>query len=118
MNEILASQRQMMVRDGIPDDKVPDEKLAELYENHLKKTEGWLDQQPNMSVLNAIYNQILQDPEAAINQIDQFLGGNLNTKQMLQVVDRNLYRERRPGWLLFRRRVAKFHGNPVCLAGV
>jgi len=97
MDEVLASQRQMMVRDGKPDDKVPDEKLAELYENHLKKTESWLEQQPNMSVLNAIYNQILHNPEAAINQIDQFLGGNLNTKQMLQVVDRNLYRERRPG---------------------
>jgi hypothetical protein len=50
-----------------------------------------------MSVLNAIYNQILHDPEATISQIDQFLGGNLNTEQMLQVVDRNLYRERRPG---------------------
>lgn len=37
MDEILSSQRRMLVRGGIQDDKVTDGKLAELYENHLKK---------------------------------------------------------------------------------
>jgi hypothetical protein len=97
MDEILSSQRKMLVRDGIQDDKVPDGKLAELYENHLKKIETWLEQQPNMSTLYISYNQIVLDPETNLNRINQFLGGNLDMKLMLQVVDQNLYRERRSG---------------------
>jgi hypothetical protein len=95
MDEVLSSQRQMLVRDGKPDDKVPDEKLAELYGNHLKKIQTWLEQQPNMSTLFISYNQILHDPEPDLNRLKKFLGGNLDIKRMLQVVDKNLYRERR-----------------------
>jgi hypothetical protein len=97
LDEILSSQRQMLVRDGIQDDKVPDAKLAELYENHLKKTETWLEQQPNMSTLFISYNQTLREPKPNVNQINQFLGGKLDMKSMFQVVDQNLYRERRSG---------------------
>ncbi len=95
MGEILSSQRQMLVRDGKQDDKVSDEKMAALYENHLKKIEAWLEQQPNMRTLYISYNQTLSDPEPNLNRINQFLGGNLDIKSMLQVVDKNLYRERR-----------------------
>jgi hypothetical protein len=95
MDEVLSSQRQMLVRDGIQDDKIPDGKLAELYENHLQQVETWLEQQPNMSILYISYNQTLFDPGTNINRINQFLGGNLNIKSMLQVVDQNLYRERK-----------------------
>jgi len=97
MDEVLSSQRQMLVRDGIQDDKVPDGKLAELYENHLKKIETWLEQQPNMRTLYISYNQVLLDPGPILYRINQFLGGNLDMKPMLQVVDQNLYRERRSG---------------------
>ena len=95
MDEVLSSQRQMLVRDGKQDDKVPDEKLAGLYGDHLKKIETWLEQQPNIHTLYISYNQVLQDPAADLNRLNQFLGGNLDIKPMLQVVDKNLYRERR-----------------------
>jgi len=97
MDEVLSSQRQMLVRDGIQDDNVPDGKLAELYEDHLKKIEAWVEQQPNMRTHFVNYNQILRDPEPDLNRINQFLGRNLDMKPMLQVVDKNLYRERRSG---------------------
>jgi hypothetical protein len=95
MKEILSSQRQMMVRDGKPDDQVPDEKLAELYNRHLQKIEAWLEQQPNISTLFISYNDTLKDPEANIHRINQFLGGHLDVDAMLKVIDPNLYRERR-----------------------
>ena len=96
MGEVLASQRQMLARDGKPDDQVPDGKLAELYANHLTKIETWLEQQPNMSTLYISYNQALRDPKPEIDRINQFLGGNLAVQSMLRVVDPNLYRERQP----------------------
>lgn len=94
MDEVLSSQRQMLNRNGKQDDKVSDAKLAELYENHLKRIETWIENQPNTSALYVSYNQILHDPLPDLNRINQFLGGNLDTKMMLQVVDQNLYRER------------------------
>ncbi len=95
MDEILSSQRQMLLRDGKQADPAGDGKLAELYEDHLKKIEAWLEQQPNMSTLYINYNETLQDPEPNITRINQFMGGNLDIKSMLKVVDQNLYRERR-----------------------
>ena len=95
MDEILASQKRMMVRNGKPDDQISDEKLAEVYEKHLKKVEAWLERQPNMSILYVSYNHILQNPQPSLSQINQFLGGNLNVKAMLQEIDHKLYRERR-----------------------
>ena len=94
MDEVLSSQRQMLIRNGKQDDNVSDQKLAELYENHLKGIETWLEHQPNMTHLYVSYNQILGDPLPDLNRITQFLGGNLDTKMMLRVVDQNLYRER------------------------
>jgi hypothetical protein len=95
MDEVLSSQRQMLVRDGKQDDKVPDGKLSELYQDHLNKIETWLEQQPNMNTLFISYNQIMRDPEPIIKQINQFLGGDLDMKAMLKVIDQKLYRERR-----------------------
>ena len=42
MNEILASQKQMLIRSGEPTDNVNDEKLSELFEKHLAKTKKLL----------------------------------------------------------------------------
>lgn len=95
MNEILSSQRQMLIRDGKPCDQVSDDKMAELYEAHLKKIEAWLAQQPNMNTLWVSYNQTLKDPQPMVDQLESFFGHTLDTQAMLQVVDKNLYRERR-----------------------
>lgn len=97
MDEVLSSQRQMLIRDGKQDADGNDGKLAELYENHLQKIETWLEQQPNMNTLYVNYNQTIQDPEPNLMRINQFLGGNLDIQPMLKVVDQNLYRERKSG---------------------
>ena len=80
MDEILSSQRQMLLRNGKQADNVSDGKLAALYEDHLKKVEAWLEQQPNMSMLYINYNQTLSDPETNVNSINQFLEGKLDLK--------------------------------------
>jgi hypothetical protein len=95
MDEVLSSQRQMLARDGIQDGTEKDGKLAELYGSHLEEIETWLEQQPNMSTLYIRYNEVVRDPEPYLHQINQFLGGNLDTRRMLAVVDPQLYRERR-----------------------
>jgi hypothetical protein len=95
MEEILASQTQMLIRSGQPTDKVGDDQLAEMYEKHLAKVNSWLAAQANFSVIYLDYNQMLLDPEKYAAQVNEFLGGVLNPRDMAAIVDANLYRQRK-----------------------
>jgi hypothetical protein len=95
MQEILDSQRQMLVRRGQPESKVPDEKMAAMFEKHLAKIEEWLAARPNMRVLYVKYNDILAAPAEAAREVNEFLGGSLDEAAMVSVVDKQLYRQRR-----------------------
>ena len=95
MEEILASQHQMLVRSGKPTDKVSDDKLAEMYRKHLAKIKNWLNEQPNFSVLYLDYNAMLANPDKYAIQINQYLGERLNAGEMAGVIDPHLYRQRK-----------------------
>ena len=92
--EVLASQKKMLERRGEPMDAIPDEKMADLFERHLQKIEGWLAAQPNMSVLYVPYHELAERPAPQIEQIVPFLGVDLDVPKMLAAVDPALYRNR------------------------
>jgi hypothetical protein len=94
MEEILASQKRMLVRRGEPTDRVSDERMAALFEQHLRRMEAWLRKQPNMQVLYLNYNRVIEGPASEVAKIAQFLDGALDTARMMDVVDRSLYRQR------------------------
>lgn len=98
MAEILASQKQMLIRRGEPVDSVSDVAMAELFERHLNKVYAWLDQQENMRVLYVPYTALLNNPDAHIAQVIDFLGKDggiqLNGEAMRSVPDRQLHRQR------------------------
>jgi hypothetical protein len=93
MPEILASQRQMLIRRGEPVDKVPDDKMAAMFSKHVTQVEAWLAGQPNIDVLYVNYNDVLKGPRSHAEQINTFLGGSLSVEEMIAVVDRTLYRQ-------------------------
>jgi len=95
MEEILASQKQMLIRRGEPTDGIGDEKLAGVFRRHLSQTESWLNEQPNVEVLYIRYDQAVDDPASQARRVNQFLGGSLDVQEMARVVDPNLYRQRR-----------------------
>jgi hypothetical protein len=95
IEEVLASQKQMLIRRGEPTDTVSDQKMAEIFQRHVKDVENWLAEQPNIRLLFVDYNQILESPAEGIKTINDFLGGNLNTEEMTAIVDKALYRQRR-----------------------
>ncbi len=94
LQEVLASQRKMLVRRGEDPDKVSDEELARLFTRHLHKVKAWLRSQPHMEVLEVNYNALIADPIPHVQRVNRFLGGWLDEDAMLQVVDPNLYRNR------------------------
>jgi hypothetical protein len=95
MDEILASQKKMLVHSGKPTDKVSDDQLTDLYAKHLAKIKLWLSKQPNFYVLYLDYNAILDKPMDYIDTINDFLDNSLNAGKMAEVIDPNLYRQRR-----------------------
>ena len=96
IDEILASQHKMLVRRGEAADKISDEQMAVMYNNHLKKLKKQLEDKSNFDVLYVKYNEILESPKKHCEQLNSFLDGILNQQNMLTVIDKNLYRQRKP----------------------
>jgi hypothetical protein len=94
MDEILASQKRMLVRRGEPTDAVSDERLATLFHRHLQLIEAWIAGQPNIDVIYVEYSRVLQDPVEQAQRINRFLGSVLDVQEMAKVVDPTLYRQR------------------------
>jgi hypothetical protein len=94
LDEVLASQRKMLVHRGEPTDKVDDVQMKALFGQHLDKVRGWLAAQPNVETIYVSYNEILEQPTAQVTRVNAFLGGVLDEEAMVQVVDPSLYRNR------------------------
>lgn len=94
IEEVLASQKKMLIHRGEATDAVSDEELAQLYRKHLAHVDAWLNNQPHVKVLNINYNTMLKDPEAELPTILAFFDHKLDHDKMLEVVKPELYRNR------------------------
>ena len=95
MPEILASQRQMLLRRGEPADAVPDDKMAALFGKHVAQVESWLASQSNIETVYVSYNEVMKEARPQAEIINAFLGGSLNVDAMIEAADRTLYRQKR-----------------------
>jgi hypothetical protein len=95
IREVLASQKQMLIRRGEATDKVSDDEMAAMYESHLRRVETWLGSQPAFQVLYINHRDIMTNPDRAGRDINSFLGGHLDVGKMAAVVDEALYRQRK-----------------------
>lgn len=93
LEEVLASQKKMLTRDGRVDD-VADAEMAALFRAELSRFEAWIPAQPNFSLIDVDYNGLLADPGPTVLRIAEFLGGELDQSAMCGVVDPALYRNR------------------------
>lgn len=94
VTEVLASQRQMLLRRGEAPDKTPDDRMALLYGKHLAQVEGWMAAQPNIACTYLQHREVIAQPAAAAETINAFLGGTLDAAAMAAVVDPALHRQR------------------------
>ena len=95
MNEVLASQRRMLIRRGEDPHAVDDAEMARLFEKHLAQVYTWMEEQPNLAYLNVDYNAALSDPRPIVEQVEAFLSLELDVERMAAVVDPELYRQRK-----------------------
>ena len=94
MDEILASQAKMLENRG-EENQVDNETMAVLFAKHLKQIEDWMNSQSNLKYIDVDYNSMLANPTPQVRKINRFLGGNLDEAAMLEVIDPQLYRQRK-----------------------
>jgi hypothetical protein len=95
IEEILASQRKMLVHRGEDADKMVDDKMADLFDKHLEQVFSWLEEQPNIQYLQVHYSELLTNPESEARKVNQFLDNTLDGEKMAQMIDPKLYRNRK-----------------------
>ncbi len=95
LDEVLASQRKMIVRRGENPDKIDDEKMKTILENHLREIDAWIRQRGNIARIDMPYREIVNDPKPYVEKIAQFLDCTLDLDSMIHTVDPTLYRQRK-----------------------
>lgn len=94
IEEVLASQRQMLVRRGEPPDAASDAAMAALFDKHVKRVEGWLMGRADVRCLYVDYARLMAEPAAQVERVRKFLGDALDAARMAGVIDAGLYRQR------------------------
>ena len=94
LDEVLASQSKMLERRG-EEKKIDDDTMAMLFQKHINQVEAWMEKQPSLRYIDVDYNAMLANPLLQIDQINRFLGGELDEAAMAAVVNPDLYRQRK-----------------------
>ncbi len=92
LGEVLASQRKMLDHLGTADD-TPDERMLELWRDHLWRARYLLRRAPQFEWMELPYAEALADPRKAAARMAAFVDG-LDAQAMAAVVDPSLYRNR------------------------
>ncbi len=95
LTEVLASQSKMLEHRG-EGSGADDERMLELFKDHLWKVRYLVKHQPHFEVLELQYRDVIDNPSEQAARINTFLGGRLDVEAMTRAVDRALYRNRAP----------------------
>lgn len=94
LDEVIASQNKMLIERGERPDTTADDRMKDIYLEHLKKVERFLSNRRCFTCLPVHYRDVVEQPAAQARRIDEFLGRRLDVDRMAMVADRDLYRNR------------------------
>lgn len=95
LDEVLASQQKMIALAGARGADLPADRLKQAVTQQLEGARAWLAARPATPVLTLAHRQVIDDPAAAAEQIERFLGLGLDSTAMAAAVSPELYRNRR-----------------------
>jgi hypothetical protein len=91
--EVLASQKKMLERRNEVDES-GDERMLELWENHLWRVKYLLKHADQFETLEVAYSDVIGDPLREARRIRDFLELRAEPETMAAAVDEKLYRNR------------------------
>ncbi|OAI51352.1 hypothetical protein AYO44_00650 [Planctomycetaceae bacterium SCGC AG-212-F19] len=97
LEEVLASQKQMLLRRGekVEDVQKLQSRSKDEYARQVRNLQSSLPQWARTHVLWLNYADVIQDPQAAAESLNRFLGGELPVETMAAEVKESLHRQRR-----------------------
>jgi len=94
IEEVLASQKTMLLRQGRTPAALPPEQLARIFNSQMEDLERWMGAQPAFTFLPVHYHEPVADPVGHAARTNAFLGGALDEAAMAGAVDPTLYRQK------------------------
>jgi len=94
IGDVLASQKEMLVRRG-KGDPADDDRMAMLFRKHLADVEATIGASTSFDLMNVTYEDVVGDPVAQASAVNEFIGGGLDTRRMAEVVEPDLHRQQR-----------------------
>ena len=94
LQEIVSSQAAMLEQLGEKGVDISTSLLRDAYAREYERIGAWLSAQPNFSVFEVNYNELISEPVSQAERVAAFLGGQLDTASMISAVDGSLYRQR------------------------
>jgi hypothetical protein len=94
LEEVLASQQEMLQGLNKKGGALNDTQLAILFRRELQVLDEWIQAQKNIGILYVSYNDMVRDPTSLVGEVGRFLGRELDLEAMVRVVDHRLYRQR------------------------
>ena len=94
IEEVVASQRAMLARQGRPGAALSDAQLGKMFLDQLERIERLLAGRPGFQVCTVNYPALVAQPAAEAARVNAFLGGDLDAAAMVRAVDPALYREK------------------------
>jgi hypothetical protein len=94
LDEVLASQQQMLARRGMADDAADTSRARDTLTAHLAQLDRFLARRACFRTLRVSYRESIEHPAATAARVARFLGRRLDLDAMAAAVDRDLYRNR------------------------
>jgi hypothetical protein len=94
LEEVLASQQEMLQGLNEKGGVLDDAQLAILFRRELQMLDEWIRAQKNIGILYVSYNDMVREPTSLVGEVGCFLGRGLDLGAMARVVDFRLYRQR------------------------
>ena len=95
LDEVIASQKAMLTRQGRTGAALDEKKLAETYRAQLLRVRRQIAHRPQMRTLSVNYNALLTEPAAGAEQLARFLGEPFDAAAAVAAVRPELRRQKR-----------------------
>lgn len=94
-DEVIASQAKMLHHRGEKTAELDDDEVKALLSQHVAQVLAMLANKPNCQLLKVYHRDVLAKPQEQAERIARFLNLPLDVESMAEVVNPNLYRNRK-----------------------
>ncbi len=94
LEEVIRSQDVMLERKGKGSAGLSADKMMSIFQKQIDDVDAWVKERPHFKILHVSYNDMLTSPAPLVQQVNEFLGGDLNIEAMNATVEPKLYRQR------------------------